>query len=104
MLQGAGTPHTIADGLRGALAPRTFAEIRRGVADILTVSEEAIIAGMRELWEVLKVIVEPSGAVPYAALRAAPAQFCAGHVGIVLSGGNLDLDHLPWMRAGAGTR
>jgi threonine dehydratase len=92
-------PHTIADGLRGALAPRTFAEIRRGVDDILTVSEEAIIGAMRELWEVLKIIVEPSGAVPYAAVRAAGAPFKAQRVGIVLSGGNLDLDQLPWQRA-----
>jgi threonine dehydratase len=89
-------PHTIADGLRGALAPRTFAEIRRGVDDILTVSEEAIVGAMRELWEVLKIIVEPSGAVPYAAVRAAGAPFKAQRVGIVLSGGNLDLDQLPW--------
>jgi threonine dehydratase len=91
-------PHTIADGLRGALAPRTFAEIRRGVDDILTVSEEAIIAAMRELWEVMKIIVEPSGAVPYAAVRAAGVPFKVQRVGIVLSGGNLDLDQLPWQR------
>jgi threonine dehydratase len=91
-------PQTIADGLRGALAPRTFAEIRRRVEDILTVSEEAIVAAMRELWEVLKIIVEPSGAVPYAAVRGAPAALQGQRVGIVLSGANLDLDHLPWMR------
>ena len=91
-------PQTIADGLRGALAPRTFAEIRRRVEDILTVSEEAIVAAMRELWEVLKIIVEPSGAVPYAAVRDAPAALEGQRIGIVLSGGNLDLDHLPWMR------
>ncbi len=98
-LQPSVDPHTIADGLRGALAPRTFAEIRRGVDDILTVSEAAIIDAMRELWEVLKIIVEPSGAVPYAAVRTAPAPFKAQRVGIVLSGGNLDLDQLPWQPA-----
>jgi threonine dehydratase len=97
-LQPAGTPHTIADGLRGALAPRTFAEIRARVDDILTVSEEAIVAAMRELWEVLKIIVEPSGAVPYAAVRGAGGSLRGRQVGIVLSGGNLDLDRLPWMR------
>jgi threonine dehydratase len=91
-------PQTIADGLRGALAPRTFAEIQRRVEDILTVSEEAIVDAMRELWEVLKIIVEPSGAVPYAAVRDAPAALKGLRIGIVLSGGNLDLDHLPWMR------
>ena len=96
-LQPAGHPNTIADGLRGALAPRTFREIRRGVTDILTVPEAAIVAGMRELWEVLKIIVEPSAAVPYAAVRAAPPQLAGRRVGVILSGGNLDLDRLPWM-------
>jgi threonine dehydratase len=96
-LQPAGHPNTIADGLRGALAPRTFREILRGVTDILTVPESAIVAGMRELWEVLKIIVEPSAAVPYAAVRAAPAQLQGRRVGVILSGGNLDLDRLPWM-------
>jgi len=93
-------PHTIADGLRGALAPSTFAEIRRGVDDILTVTDEAIVAAMRELWEVLKVIVEPSGAVPYAALRTGRDELRGRHVGIILSGGNLDLERLPWQASG----
>ena len=92
-------PNTIADGLRGALAPRTFAEIRARVDDILTVSEEAIIDAMRELWEVLKIIVEPSGAVPYAAVRGTTREELTGaRIGLVLSGGNLDLDQLPWRR------
>ncbi|HUA90404.1 MAG TPA: pyridoxal-phosphate dependent enzyme, partial [Steroidobacteraceae bacterium] len=94
-LQPMGAPRTIADGLRGALAPRTFAEIRRGVEDIVTVSEEQIVSGMRELWEVLKIVVEPSGAVPYAALRAGAA-LRGRRIGVILSGGNLDLDQLPW--------
>ncbi|HEY7997106.1 MAG TPA: pyridoxal-phosphate dependent enzyme, partial [Steroidobacteraceae bacterium] len=98
-LQASGTPQTIADGLRGALSARTFSAIQRNVADILTVSEGAIISGMRELWEVLKIIVEPSGAVPYAAVRSHAAHLHDKRIGIVLSGGNLDLDQLPWMRA-----
>ncbi len=98
-LQGAGHPSTIADGLRGALAPRTFREIRRGVTDILTVPEAAIISGMRELWEVLKIIAEPSAAVPYAAVRAATSPLRGRRIGVLLSGGNLDLDRLPWMGA-----
>ena len=81
------------------LSARTFGAIQSNVADILTVSEEAIISGMRELWEVMKIIVEPSGAVPYAAVRSHAARLRAQRVGIVLSGGNLDLDQLPWMRA-----
>ena len=98
-LQASGTPQTIADGLRGALSARTFSAIQRNVADILTVSEDAIISGMRELWEVLKIIVEPSGAVSYAAVRSHAAHLHGQRIGIVLSGGNLDLDQLPWMRA-----
>ena len=98
-LQASGTPQTIADGLRGALSARTFSAIQRNVADILTVSEGAIISGMRELWEVLKIIVEPSGAVSYAAVRSHAAHLHDKRIGIVLSGGNLDLDQLPWMRA-----
>ena len=72
--------------------------------EIVTVPEEAIIQGMRRLWEVLKIIVEPSGAVPYAAIYEGMPSLAGRRVGIVLSGGNLDLDHLPWMapaRAGA---
>ncbi len=98
-LQPCPNPKTIADGLRGALAPRTFAEIRRGVTDILTVSEAAIIAGMRELWEVLKLVVEPSGAVAYAAVRGGDARLRGRRIGVILSGGNLDLERLPWMGA-----
>ena len=89
-------PQTIADGLRGALGEKTFAEIRRHVDDIVTVPEEAIISGMRRIWEVLKIIVEPSGAVAYAALLADRLPVRGQRVGIVLSGGNLDLDSLPW--------
>ena len=89
-------PRTIADGLRSSLGERPFAEIRRLVDDIITVAEADIVAGMRTLWEVLKVIVEPSGAVPYAALRTPRTEFAGRRVGVILSGGNLDLDRLPW--------
>jgi threonine dehydratase len=92
-------PDTIADGLRGALSARTFAAIRAHVGDILIVGDADIVAGMRELWSVLKILVEPSGAVPYAALRRHAARFAGRHVGVVLSGANLDLDHLPWAMA-----
>ena len=98
-LQPMPAPQTIADGLRGALSARTFAAIRAHVADILTVSDPAIIEGMRELWSVLKILVEPSGAVPYAALRSCAARFAGRDVGIVLSGANLDLERLPWAAA-----
>jgi threonine dehydratase len=92
----AGTPDTIADGLRGTLGEKPFAVICRLVDDIVTVPEEAIVRAMRTLWEVMKIVVEPSGAVPYAALLAPRAEFAGARIGIVLSGGNLDLDRLPW--------
>src|SRR5580658_3584951 len=92
-------PDTIADGLRGALAERTFAEIRRRVDDIVTVSDAAIVRAMRALWEVLKIVVEPSGAVPYAALLEHAPALQGKRVGLILTGGNLDLERLPWAAA-----
>jgi threonine dehydratase len=94
-------PATIADGLRGALGERTFAAIRAHVDDIVTVPEEAIVAAMRQLWEVMKIVIEPSAAVPYAAIAAGVLNLAGQRVGLVLTGGNLDLDRLPWLR-GAG--
>lgn len=92
-------PNTIADGLRATIGERPFVEIRRLVEEIITVSDEAIVRAMRQMWEVLKLVVEPSGAVPYAALLDAPAALRGRRVGIIVSGGNLDLDQLPWSAA-----
>jgi len=89
-------PDTVADGLRSALGERPFVEIRRRVDDIVTVPDAAIITAMRTLWEVLKIIVEPSAAVPFAALQAPPQQLSGRNIGLILSGGNVDLDQLPW--------
>jgi threonine dehydratase len=91
-------PNTIADGLRATVGERPFAEIRRLVDDIITVSDAAILRAMRQMWEVLKIVVEPSAAVPYAALLEAPAALRARRIGVIVSGGNLDLDHLPWSK------
>jgi threonine dehydratase len=93
-------PRTIADGLKTSLGARPFAEIIRLVEDIVTVREESIVQAMRLIWEVLKIVVEPSGAVAYAAITEGrlAAAGAATHVGIILSGGNLDLDRLPWQR------
>lgn len=88
---------TIADGLRGSLSPATFAHIRRGVDQIVTVSEAAIVEAMRALWESLKVVVEPSAAVPYAAILEGKVDVRGQRVGIVLTGGNVDLDRLAWV-------
>lgn len=91
-------PHTIADGLRSSLGKRPFAEIQRYVDEIVTVSEESIVRAMRTIWEVMKIIIEPSAAVPYAALLEGKLNVVGQRVGIILSGGNLDLDTLPWMK------
>jgi len=88
-------PNTIADGLRSSLGDLTWPIIRREVSAILTVSEPQILAAMRELWEVLKIVVEPSSAVAYAALKANPEIFKGLRAGLVLTGGNVDLDALP---------
>lgn len=89
-------PDTIADGLRTSLGPVTFGIIQRHVDDILTVSEEEIIRHMREVWERMKIIIEPSCSVPVACLARYPELFRGKKTGIILTGGNVDLDHLPW--------
>jgi threonine dehydratase len=94
-------PQTIADGLRSSLGEHTFPEIQRYVDEIVTVSEESIVRAMRTIWEVMKIIIEPSAAVPYAALLEHKLNIASQRVGIILSGGNLDLDTLPWMSAHA---
>jgi threonine dehydratase len=88
--------NTIADGLRTLVGTRTFPEIQQHVDDIVTVSEGAIVQAMRALWESLKVIVEPSSAVPYAAFVERKVSLAGKRVGIIITGGNLDLDSLPW--------
>jgi threonine dehydratase len=88
---------TIADGLRTNVGEPNFAIIRRYVDDIVTVSEEAIISAMRTIWETMKIIVEPSAAVPYAAIQEGKIDVSGQRVGIILTGGNVDLDTLPWM-------
>lgn len=95
-------PKSIADGLLTSLGDITFAHIRANVDDIATVSEEAIVAAMRLLWSVLKTVVEPSGAVPLAALLENKIDVRGKRVGIILSGGNVDLDRLPWPRVSPG--
>ena len=89
--------HTIADGLRTLLGDRTFPILQQQLDGILTVSEDAIISAMRRLWEIAKLVVEPSGAVTFAAIREHPGQFAGKRVGLIISGGNIDLDTLPWI-------
>jgi threonine dehydratase len=87
---------TIADGLRTNVGAPNFPIIQRYVDDIVTVSEEAIVSAMRTIWETMKIIVEPSGAVPYAAISGRAVDVKGQRIGIILTGGNVDLDALPW--------
>jgi threonine dehydratase len=90
--------NTIADGLRTNLGAVNFALIQRYVDDIVTVPDEAIVAAMRAIWETMKIVVEPSGAVPYGAVLEKLVDLPAKRIGIILTGGNVDLDALPWMK------
>jgi threonine dehydratase len=89
-------PQTIADGLRTSLGELTFAVISRHVDAIATASEEGIVRAMRLAWERLKVTIEPSAAVPLACLLERTLDLGGASVGIIVSGGNVDLDRLPW--------
>ena len=88
-------PRTRADGLRTSLGEHNFAIIAEHVADIVTVSEAAILAAMRLVWETMKIIIEPSAAVPVAALLERRLEPGGRRIGLVLSGGNVDLESLP---------
>jgi threonine dehydratase len=92
------TPDTLADGLRTTLGAHGFVILRALVDDFVTVSEVGIIEAMRQVWEILKIVIEPSSAVAVAALRehVAALGLQGASVGVILSGGNVDLDHLPW--------
>jgi len=92
-----GNPKTIADGLRTSLGPNTFPLVRAHVAAIVTTSEEAIVRAMRLIWERMKIVIEPSAAVPLAAIMEGKLDIKGKRVVIILSGGNVDLDALPWM-------
>ena len=89
-------PQTLADGLLTSLGQRTFPLILAHVAQIVCVSEQAIVQAMRLIWERLKLVVEPSGAVPLAALLEGQLSLNGGSAVLILSGGNTDLDYLPW--------
>jgi threonine dehydratase len=89
-------PRTIADGLRSSLGAKTFAVLSTMVNAIGTTSEPAIVQAMRLTWDKLKLIIEPSSAVPLAALLERKLPIAGRRVGIVISGGNVDLDRLPW--------
>lgn len=89
-------PRTIADGLLTSLGELTFPIIQEQVEAIVTVSEEAIIAAMRFVWERAKILIEPSAAVAVAVLWEGRHGLAGRRVGVILSGGNVDLERLPW--------
>jgi threonine dehydratase len=91
-------PRTIADGLRTSLGELTFAVIAREVAGIATASEDAIVRAMRLMWEKLRIVVEPSSAVPLACFLERTLALDGLRVGVIVTGGNVDLDRLPWQR------
>jgi threonine dehydratase len=87
---------TIADGLRTNIGEPNFKIVQQYVHDIVTVSEEAIVSSMRTIWETMKIVIEPSAAVPYAAIMENKIAVSGKRVGIILTGGNIELDELPW--------
>jgi threonine dehydratase len=89
-------PRTIADGLLASMGDKNFAIIKELVEDVFVVNDEEIVAAMRLIWERMKIIIEPSCAVPMAALLKNKEHFAGQQVGIILSGGNVDLGKLPF--------
>lgn len=90
------TTNSIADGLRTTVGQRNFAILQEHVKDIFTVSEEEIIVAMKLIWERMKIVIEPSCAVPFAAILKNPEVFAGKRVGVILTGGNVDLSKLPF--------
>ena len=92
------TPETVADGLRVPLKELTWHFVSNQVTDILTASEQEIVDAMRLMWARMKIVVEPSSAVPLAAILKNRDAFAGRRVGVIVTGGNVDLDSLPWMQ------
>jgi threonine dehydratase len=95
-IEGNETTNTIADGLKTTLGSNNFPIIKEGVSGIIRVAEEEIVSAMRLIWERMKIIVEPSSAVALAALLRDKENFKGQKVGIIISGGNVDLSNLPF--------
>lgn len=91
-------PNTVADGLKVPLKDLTWHFVKNHVTDILTASEQEIIDAMRLIWARMKIVMEPSSAVPLATILKNREVFEGKRVGIIITGGNVDLDKLPWMQ------
>lgn len=91
-------PVTVADGLKVPLKDLTWHFVSHHVTDILTASEEEIVDAMKLIWKRMKIVMEPSSAVPLATILKNPEVFAGKRVGVIITGGNVDLDALPWMK------
>lgn len=89
-------PKTIADGLLVPLKDLTWHFVKNHVSDILTVSDAEIVDAMKLIWKHLRIVMEPSSAVPLATILKNPETFAGKRVGVIITGGNVDLDKLPW--------
>lgn len=89
-------PETVADGLKVPLKELTWHFVQNHVTDILTTSEDEIIDAMKLIWKRMKIVMEPSSAVPLAAILKNKEIFAGKRVGVIITGGNVDLDRLPW--------
>jgi threonine dehydratase len=90
-------PVTVADGLKVPLKELTWHFVQRHVTDILTATEQEIIDAMKLTWARMKIVIEPSCAVPLATILKNPEVFRGKRVGVIITGGNVDLDKLPWL-------
>ena len=90
-------PNTVADGLKVPLKDLTWHFVQNHVTDILTASEQEIVDAMKLIWKRMKLVMEPSSAVPLAVILKNPEVFAGKRVGVIITGGNVDLDRLPWM-------
>ncbi len=91
-------PETVADGLKVPLKDRTWHFVSRYVTDVLTASEQEIVDAMRLTWARMKIVMEPSSAVPLATILKNRDVFAGKRVGVIITGGNVDLDKLPWLK------
>jgi threonine dehydratase len=90
-------PNTVADGLKVPLKDLTWHFVRNHVSDIFTASEQEIVDAMRLTWARMKIVIEPSCAVPLATILKNRERFKGKRVGVIITGGNVDLDKLPWI-------
>ena len=91
-------PETVADGLKVPLKELTWHFVHKYVADILTAEEDEIVDAMKTIWKRMKIVMEPSSAVPLATILKNKDVFRGRRVGVIITGGNVDLDRLPWMQ------